>query len=199
MGAPITLEEDEGGATQLVVQSSGLKSTRIAGPRTEKLLEQIPLLAVLATQAQGEGYRVLVVTGDRDSLQLVNDDHLKHLDFVNKLALAIIAMAAGNELVLKEFRSRFRSIAWITIGQAVTTLSLGITATFLLTGYLPFIQDLSEETRHATRLAISVLVGVILVARSPSSAIAIINELRAKGPFTQSVLGVTVIMDVAES
>ena len=36
----------------------------------------------------------------------------------------------------------------------------------------------------------------ILVARSPSSAIAIINELRAKGTFTQIVLGVTVIMDV---
>ncbi|MBY0441380.1 MAG: DNA polymerase I [Mycobacteriaceae bacterium] len=32
------------------------------------------LIATLATQAAGAGYRVLVVTGDRDSLQLVNDD-----------------------------------------------------------------------------------------------------------------------------
>ncbi|MBO0882535.1 MAG: DNA polymerase I, partial [Mycobacterium sp.] len=32
------------------------------------------LIATLATQAEGEGYRVLVVTGDRDSLQLVSDD-----------------------------------------------------------------------------------------------------------------------------
>jgi DNA polymerase-1 len=32
------------------------------------------LIATLATQAYKEGYRVLVVTGDRDSLQLVNDD-----------------------------------------------------------------------------------------------------------------------------
>jgi Trk K+ transport system NAD-binding subunit/Kef-type K+ transport system membrane component KefB len=38
--------------------------------------------------------------------------------------------------------------------------------------------------------------GAILVARSPSSAIAIVNELRARGPFTKTVLGVTVIMDV---
>ena len=132
-----------------------------------------------------------------DVLQLVTDQHVEHLDFVNQLALAIIAMAAGNELVLKEFRSRFRSITWITIGHAVTTLSIGIVGTFVLTGYLPFIKELPEETRQATRLAISVLVAVILVARSPSSAIAIINELRSKGPFTQSVLGVTVIMDVA--
>ncbi len=32
------------------------------------------LIATLATQAELEGYRVLVVTGDRDSLQLVSDD-----------------------------------------------------------------------------------------------------------------------------
>ncbi len=32
------------------------------------------LIATLATQAEGEGYRVLVVTGDRDSLQLVSAD-----------------------------------------------------------------------------------------------------------------------------
>ncbi|OMC38383.1 DNA polymerase I [Mycobacterium sp. IS-2888] len=32
------------------------------------------LIATLATQAENEGYRVLVVTGDRDSLQLVSDD-----------------------------------------------------------------------------------------------------------------------------
>ena len=47
-----------------------------------------------------------------------------------------------------------------------------------------------------TKLAISILMGVIFVARSPSSAIAIINEMRAKGPFTHTALGVTVIKDV---
>ena len=32
------------------------------------------IIATLATQAQSEGHRVLIVTGDRDSLQLVSDD-----------------------------------------------------------------------------------------------------------------------------
>ncbi len=32
------------------------------------------IIATLATQAENEGYRVLVVSGDRDSLQLVSDD-----------------------------------------------------------------------------------------------------------------------------
>jgi DNA polymerase-1 len=32
------------------------------------------IIATLATQAENEGYRVLIVTGDRDALQLVSDD-----------------------------------------------------------------------------------------------------------------------------
>jgi Kef-type K+ transport system membrane component KefB/Trk K+ transport system NAD-binding subunit len=126
-------------------------------------------------------------------LVIVTKETLGNLNFINHLALAVIAMAAGNELVLKEFRSRFRSIAWVTIAQAITTLALGTIATFLLSSNIPFTRELSPQVR----LAISLLAGIILVARSPSSAIAIINEMRAKGPFTQTVLGVTVVMDVA--
>jgi DNA polymerase-1 len=41
---------------------------------SEPGFEADDLIATLATQAENEGYRVLVVTGDRDSLQLVSDD-----------------------------------------------------------------------------------------------------------------------------
>ncbi|MHA3021157.1 DNA polymerase I [Mycobacterium sp. BMJ-28] len=40
----------------------------------EEGFEADDIIATLATQAQDAGYRVLVVTGDRDSLQLVSDD-----------------------------------------------------------------------------------------------------------------------------
>ncbi len=40
----------------------------------EQGFEADDLIATLATQAEDEGYRVLVVSGDRDSLQLVSDD-----------------------------------------------------------------------------------------------------------------------------
>ncbi len=40
----------------------------------EEGFEADDLIATLATQAENAGYRVLVVTGDRDSLQLVSDD-----------------------------------------------------------------------------------------------------------------------------
>jgi len=46
-------------------------------------------------------------------------------------------------------------------------------------------------------LAVAALLGTFAVARSPSSAIAIISECKARGPFTEMVLGVTVVMDVS--
>ncbi|MCV6967042.1 DNA polymerase I [Mycobacterium intermedium] len=41
---------------------------------SEPGFEADDIIATLATQAENEGYRVLVVTGDRDALQLVSDD-----------------------------------------------------------------------------------------------------------------------------
>ena len=110
---------------------------------------------------------------------------------MNQVALAIIALAAGNELVLKEFRSQFRSIGWVTICLVVSTFGLGAMTMYILSGWLPVMRDLDVPIR----IAIALLSGVILVARSPSSAIAIVSELRAKGPLTSTILGVTVIMD----
>ncbi len=114
-----------------------------------------------------------------------------HLRFVDETSLAFIAFAAGSELYLRELTGRFRSIAWVTIGLVASTFTLGGLTLFLLADYIPFMQDMPATHR----IAISALGGVILVARSPASAIAVMKELRAKGPFTQTALGVTVIMD----
>jgi Kef-type K+ transport system membrane component KefB len=61
----------------------------------------------------------------------------------------------------------------------------------VLARFIPFIQGMSAPAVFAVAL----LGATIMVARSPSSAYAIIKELRARGPFTQTVLGVTVLMD----
>ncbi|MEK6222818.1 MAG: cation:proton antiporter, partial [Chloroflexota bacterium] len=125
-------------------------------------------------------------------LNLVPIEALENLRFIDEIALAVIAFAAGNELFLKDIRDRLKSIAWVTGGLVLATFSL-ITFTILaLADFIPFMQDMSPSSR----IAVAILGGAVLVARSPSSAIAIVNEMRAKGPFTKTALGVTVIMDV---
>lgn len=126
-------------------------------------------------------------------LDIMHTDVLETLRFVDEMALAFIAFAAGSELYLPELRNRVGSIAWITVGQLVATMLGGTVAFLMLAEHIPFMEELSL----LPRLGIAMMGASILIARSPSSAIAIMNEMRAKGQFTKTVLGVTVVMDVA--
>ncbi|SDU42395.1 cation:proton antiporter domain-containing protein [Desulfobacula phenolica] len=125
-------------------------------------------------------------------LDLITLEATLNLRFVDEVSLGFIAFAAGGELYLKELKTRVKSIAWITTGLVVCTFFLTGLTFFLLSGFIPFMQLMPVDAK----IGVSILAGAILVARSPSSAIAIVNELRAKGSFTQTVLGVTIIMDV---
>lgn len=125
-------------------------------------------------------------------LDLISRESLGTLRFVDEISLGFIAFAAGGELYVKELKTKIRSIAWVTAGLVASTFTLTSCAMFLLSDYIVFMKEMPV----AARAAVSILAGAIFVARSPSSAIAIVNELRAKGPFTQTVLGVTIIMDV---
>jgi Trk K+ transport system NAD-binding subunit/Kef-type K+ transport system membrane component KefB len=124
-------------------------------------------------------------------LGMVSHQSLSKLHFIDHIALPFIAFAAGSELYFIELRSRMKIIKWMTTGQIVISFVLGTLGVFLLTG-LPFFNLTSNLY---VRIAISTFAGTIFVARSPASVIAVINELRAKGPFTRMVLGVTVLTD----
>ncbi len=74
LGAPVELQEAGDGTTDLVVRAGAVKPTRIAGPRTEKVVEHVALLAVLATQATGQ-----FVIRDVDHLRQGDYDFVAHL------------------------------------------------------------------------------------------------------------------------
>ena len=125
-------------------------------------------------------------------LEVVSAESLERVHFLDQIALGFIGFAAGAHLYLPEFRSRFRTIRWVTLGLVGFSYTLSALALFLLADVIPFMATLPAPAR----LAIALVGAAILVSRSPSSAIAVINELRATGPFTRLVLGVTITMDV---
>jgi len=121
-----------------------------------------------------------------------NSSAVNDLGFLNSLALAFIAFCAGGELKLASIRSNLKIILCL-IGGVTSVVFVGVTlAVFLLSSYIPFMSGHNVYVR----MAISSIFGIISVARSPSSAIAIISETKAKGDYTDTVLGVTVVMDV---
>ena len=126
------------------------------------------------------------------TLGLVDAATVRELKLIDDLALTFIALAAGGELRLEQLRKRRRSIT-MTVLFLTVVVSLGVAAFVLVARPLfPFLEGGST----AEVMAVAALMGIIAVARSPSSAIAIIHECRSRGPFTEMVLGVTVVMDV---
>jgi Trk K+ transport system NAD-binding subunit/Kef-type K+ transport system membrane component KefB len=137
------------------------------------------------------GFLAIGLISGPEFLGIIQVEALQGLSFVNDVALAFIAFAVGSELYVKELRSRMKSIVSMTITQILVTFSLVSLTVFLVSDLIAF----TETMKLSARLAISMLAGTIAIARSPASAIAIINELRARGPFTQTAIGVTVVVD----
>ena len=79
-----------------------------------------------------------------------------------------------------------------TISQLFVTFLCISVSVYLLQNVIPFMINMNEPSK----IAVSILSGTIFIAKSPSSVVAVINELRAKGRFTQMVISVTVILDV---
>lgn len=125
-------------------------------------------------------------------LNFIGTETVADLRFLDDLSLAFIAFAAGSELNLKEMQSHLKSIVWNIAGQLIAIFVLVAIAFLLIADSVPFLQEMSPNAQ----LAAALLAGAIMVARSPSSAIAVVNELRARGPFTRTMLGVTVSMDI---
>ncbi|MBD3413527.1 MAG: hypothetical protein GF421_03730 [Candidatus Aminicenantes bacterium] len=125
-------------------------------------------------------------------LKLYTFSEVSDLAFINKLALAFIAFCAGGELRIKNIRKVLKSIISYISGVTIVVFMGTTTLVFVLSKTMFFMSDFNPTLR----LAVSAIFGTIAVARSPSSAIAIISETKAKGRYTDIVLSVSVAMDV---
>ena len=139
------------------------------------------------------GYLFLGILVGPNILQYISLDQVGNLEFVDEIALGFIAFCAGSELFWKDIRPQIKSILTITIGILVSTFILCSYAFYSLADQISFMSGFDSSSK----LGVAILAGSILIARSPSSAIAVVKELKAKGPFTQVALGVTVVMDIA--
>lgn len=125
-------------------------------------------------------------------LKLIQPEAIQKLDFINYTALAFIALAAGSELYIKEIKNNIKSILWNTFGQLIVIFAIVSLTIYLLQNFIPFMRELPQFSK----ISIAILTGTIFIARSPSSTIAVINEMRAKGRFTRMVISSTVLLDV---
>lgn len=126
-------------------------------------------------------------------LGLIPEGATEQLRLLDQTSLAVIAFAVGGKLHVPDLRDRMRSIAWVSTANALLIPLFGAVTVLLLADRIPFLNGMSLPGQ----IAIALVIGTVLATRAPAVAIAIINEMRARGPFTQTILGVTMVTDVA--
>ncbi len=125
-------------------------------------------------------------------IELFSTEDVKRLGFINHLALALIALSAGAELKLGSIKKLLKKIIAISVSQ-MTIIFAGVSTTF----YFIFQSGRFDIVPQGDiALYAAIILGVIATANSPSSVVAIIGELKAHGPVSQTVLSVSVIKDV---
>lgn len=116
----------------------------------------------------------------------LRDDAHVAFPHVSSVALGVIGFVAGSHLVWPTIKPHLRAIALQVVGMSLAVPLLASAVVIVV------LRDQDTSVTIATAL----LVGTVMLALSPPEAIAIISEYRASGPFTQLVLGTTVVMDV---
>ncbi len=138
------------------------------------------------------GYLVLGLIAGPYALGIATEEDARFLNFFEEVALGLIALTAGGELRLRRMKARLKPLLAITATHTVGILVAvaGVMALVLAAG--PFLGEL-EWPQVAAAAA---LLGVIAVAVSPATTVAIITELEAEGEVTETVLGVTILKDL---
>ena len=149
-------------------------------------------LAVRLRLPRITGYLVLGIVAGPHAVGLETARDAKLLQIFEDLALGLIALTAGGEFQLAIIRRRLRPLLAITAAHTVGILLLVAGVLWALLMIVPFFGPVSD----AEMLAGVTLLGVIAVAVSPATTIAIITELRARGEMVETVLGVTILKDL---
>ena len=98
---------------------------------------------------------------------------------INDDAMGFIGFSAGSKFLLSELRGQMRPVLCLLTGLVVTTYLLVGCGVWFASPWLSLTSDATTEQR----VAVALIVACLAVARSPSSAIALVSELDAHGAF----------------
>ncbi|HYL20269.1 MAG TPA: cation:proton antiporter [Gemmatimonadales bacterium] len=126
-------------------------------------------------------------------LGLVRREEVEALGFLHDAALALIAFTVGSSLPLAEVRGNRLALTRVAAGAVVFPFVVVSLVTLSVTPWLPF----TAHQPFGDRTAVSLVFGALAGASSPIVAMAVVEELDARGPFARGVLAVSVVQDFA--
>jgi len=151
----------------------GLGFILIAGLFSARLINKIKFPSVTA-------YLLLGIIIGPSLFGLVSEEILSASGLISNIVLGMIAFSIGQNFSLDNFHKIGKSVIWISVLEACGAWLL-VTLAFLLILKQPFY--------------IALLFGALSSATAPAATVMIIRQYRAKGIFTDTLLGVVAIDD----
>ncbi len=170
-----------GGGVELISLGVLLVGGLLAGDLAERL--RLPRVT---------GYLLLGMVLGPSLVGVVPPEDVHRLGLFEEVALGLIALTAGGEFSWTVVRSRWGLLTGVTLAHTVGLGGMVGGLAWLGLGWSPFLGVLPPGGREAA----AVLLGVLAVAKSPATTIAVITESRARGPLVDTVLGVTILKDL---
>ena len=145
----------------------------LAGLFSARLINKIGFPAVTA-------YLLLGIFIGPSVFKLIPKDVIVASGLISSIVLGIIAFGIGQNFSRDNFRKIGKSVIWISVLEACGAW-IFVTLVFLIILKQPFY--------------LSLLFGAISSATAPAATVMVIREYRAKGNFTDTLLGVVAIDD----
>lgn len=138
------------------------------------------------------GYIIVGLLFSPSVLNLISRGTIEGLDIITHVSLAIIAYLIGGSLRMESIRKLGKSIAWITPTQS---LGAWLVVTLALAFIAPRILAIPGATFTGNYLPMALVIGAIASATAPAVTMAVIRELKARGPLTTTLLAVVALDD----
>ncbi|OYD14016.1 hypothetical protein CH333_09405 [candidate division WOR-3 bacterium JGI_Cruoil_03_44_89] len=111
------------------------------------------------------------------------------------IALGLIAFLIGSSLHMGRIRKLHRSVLWITALQCFFAFAVVSVSILVLSPILVNVVGVETENPFIEVLPVALVIGAIASATAPAASIAVIEELKSKGPFTSTLLAVVALDD----
>jgi Kef-type K+ transport system membrane component KefB len=126
------------------------------------------------------GYLIVGVLLGQSLLNLVKPEFLDKTGFITDITLGIVGFIIGQQLLLSKFRRIGRGILVMLVTESFGAFILVTISVLILT----------------RRTELALLLGAIAPATAPAGTVAVIQEYRAKGRLTNSLLAIAGLDDV---
>lgn len=138
------------------------------------------------------GYLLVGVGVGPYALGFIPEAGVAGLTLISGIAVSLIALSAGTELRFELLKRVGAKVTVLCLLVAVTVFVICMAAMIALTPLLGFMQGISL----AQKAAIAAVVSSVLVSFSPTVCIAVVEEMNARGPFTDFMMAFVILGDL---